>query len=1163
MVKSVEEINIDLGAGYLTVSGVLSKSQDPANCVPFGSCYVSTNADYYYYYYRDISFATTGSSGTTVVSRNSAAGTSLYTTTYVVEFDPAEVRVQSGTFTITNPATSTTVSGFTGVDTTKTALIFYYKSSSSSRNNGAHAVRGVLTNSGTLTFDVGIAGSTINGHWYLMEDLGGHFTVEQISTTLGTYTSYELTNLVKYHQTLNISSFKYDNGDANPTHGHLGVFDTNEFYYFYSKYQSYTTNTLYANTFIMRFNANNEKIFMSNRGSGYFGTSATTVYHYYQDPVTSGFGMVMPNFPATSTSYTNNQTEQAIYSMSYRAKLNPDNSTVTVTRAGTNSVWTYGNHQIFDWSENERPTPTPQTKLPALSEINSMVRSIEHFSCTFSGADYYFGCHKYLTTTKGQLMENCVPFMTYRSTGGGGYCSNVMMGVKTIKPDRLDLYRCGTTGIIDCEIDLVEFEPDQVRVQRGRFSTSSGTADATISGVDLTKAAVRAYNTTRDGTQGGTSIYGWGKVKFTSSSGIQFQRGTSDNNMLGDYYVFEALGDQFSVVTYDTSGGAPSAYLTNPVELNRSFLLTSYYMGGTDTNINHVFIANYVFPNIGYMYGLKYSTSYTSYLTTYIITLKQNPLHPYNVLTQHYHDSLSTSDLGHGIYLRQPVNSGTAIVVNAVPYAAGYSSDGSASYAENAFVSHKLGSLDRVDIQRSVTYNSSVRNAVQVVDFVGYQTPYSAHAPYGTNDLVISSEHFNVTITGSANLSMDYMGAITLTKGQNPNYCVPFLTYRLDSSSTASNMAYRSALLLDNGAFTFNKAASGKQYGSVDILEFNPNRIRIQKGTSLLANASTTLNVTISGIDTTRSFLVFNYYTNSSADHQGYNHAVKGRFSSSTNIEFSRIGSTGLQQIGWWVVESLDGAFTVDHVTVSPSWSGYYPKAYSSLNVARTFMLYSFTFNNTDDNLTHWGSRGFLYGGGTELRAYLERAGNSYTFSAAVQIITFRASENVKIQHGALYMAASADLTRVDTLTDAVTGNYAVLNPNIAYMPYLSHNDGNHILSDFCSFTLVSGINVVAARRSTSYATYNSYAVLEFPCHPYYFSGYVTEQGSPASRNVYAYRRDTGALMASGTSYSGTGYFYLETAYSGSHYVICTDDESGMTYNLIGYDYVIPATISG
>ena len=78
-----------------------------------------------------------------------------------------------------------------------------------------------------------------------------------------------------------------------------------------------------------------------------------------------------------------------------------------------------------------------------------------------------------------------------------------------------------------------------------------------------------------------------------------------------------------------------------------------------------------------------------------------------------------------------------------------------------------------------------------------------------------------------------------------------------------------------------------------------------------------------------------------------------------------------------------------------------------------------------------------------------------------------------------------------------------------------------------------------------------------------YFSGYVYEinEGNPVSREVYCYKRSDGTLMNSTTS-SGNGYYYLETSFSGSHFIVALDDDAGTQYNLVGLDYMVPVTIS-
>lgn len=65
----------------------------------------------------------------------------------------------------------------------------------------------------------------------------------------------------------------------------------------------------------------------------------------------------------------------------------------------------------------------------------------------------------------------------------------------------------------------------------------------------------------------------------------------------------------------------------------------------------------------------------------------------------------------------------------------------------------------------------------------------------------------------------------------------------------------------------------------------------------------------------------------------------------------------------------------------------------------------------------------------------------------------------------------------------------------------------------------------------------------------YKFSGTVLDQGSPAAgRKIVAHKRDTFEPIAYTTT-SGDGSYELITTYSGSHYIVCLDDDGGVQYN--------------
>jgi len=76
-----------------------------------------------------------------------------------------------------------------------------------------------------------------------------------------------------------------------------------------------------------------------------------------------------------------------------------------------------------------------------------------------------------------------------------------------------------------------------------------------------------------------------------------------------------------------------------------------------------------------------------------------------------------------------------------------------------------------------------------------------------------------------------------------------------------------------------------------------------------------------------------------------------------------------------------------------------------------------------------------------------------------------------------------------------------------------------------------------------------------------YFDGYVYENDTPVERKLYFHRREDGSYLGTTTS-SGDGYYYFQTTYSGSHYIVCLDDHVGVDYNDLIHGDVYPTEIT-
>jgi hypothetical protein len=81
------------------------------------------------------------------------------------------------------------------------------------------------------------------------------------------------------------------------------------------------------------------------------------------------------------------------------------------------------------------------------------------------------------------------------------------------------------------------------------------------------------------------------------------------------------------------------------------------------------------------------------------------------------------------------------------------------------------------------------------------------------------------------------------------------------------------------------------------------------------------------------------------------------------------------------------------------------------------------------------------------------------------------------------------------------------------------------------------------------------YVPLDYPPVGY-FDGYVMEEGSPVQRTINLYKRTNGQFIGTTTS-NPSGYYYINTTFSGMHYIVALDAPADPLYNdlIIGSAY--------
>jgi len=412
------------------------------------------------------------------------------------------------------------------------------------------------------------------------------------------------------------------------------------------------------------------------------------------------------------------------------------------------------------------------------------------------------------------------------------------------------------------------------------------------------------------------------------------------------------------------------------------------------------------------------------------------------------------------------------------------------------------------------------------------------------------------------NLSGGLSQTLTLTKGQDVNNCVPFVTYQ---SSTGSGNASRwrvdvyfpnsTQIKLERGEAADNVA------GRIFIVEFDPNKVRVQQGSFTCVDENVrpqTTDVALAQtVDTSKAAVIAHYRTSLTGVNNWDTHSLRVYLSAS-NFSVRRYEGDDTALYGhYYVFESLTGNFTVQQINLTFGGSDtLISDTITTVNENKSFILSTVYTTNNGTNFGYSTFDAKLTGGGSSVEGERALAG-AYTV-VGFFIIEFH--DDTTVRHGDISFG-SGD-TQDDSTILEVDTNYASVIPTSSVGTVRINSTIAQL--GLCDEYLSSSTNFRALRNTTGTAAEGRYQVVEFSQAPgYYVGGYVMEEETPVVRTVRSYRRDTGAFLNETTSSGINGYFYLETTYSGEQYVVCIDDDAGLVYNALIYDLIIPTTVSG
>jgi hypothetical protein len=224
-VKSVEYVEITMGAGATNASANLTKGQVLANAVPFASMRTSGTDDEFDQVFTDVFFQ---SGPARVTAQRFTSGGTLDIGVYVVEFDPAYVNVRQGTFSLF-AGVATTTAAIPAVDLTKAALVSYYNHGAVTNSWNDYAIAGWFSLPTQITWQRNTSAGAVTGHYYVFEARNNEFSVLPVSFPVAANQVNGTATIaaVDLDKSFVIASFQTAYASDDNEDGQIGVFLAN------------------------------------------------------------------------------------------------------------------------------------------------------------------------------------------------------------------------------------------------------------------------------------------------------------------------------------------------------------------------------------------------------------------------------------------------------------------------------------------------------------------------------------------------------------------------------------------------------------------------------------------------------------------------------------------------------------------------------------------------------------------------------------------------------------------------------------------------------------------------------------------------------------------------------------------------------------------------
>lgn len=621
---------------------------------------------------------------------------------------------------------------------------------------------------------------------------------------------------------------------------------------------------------------------------------------------------------------------------------------------------------------------TISTIFGSVSEYSGLVITTESFEIDNTNEVLVSG-----TLSKGQDISQCVPFISHAcgDTYPFRHLTNVYFEEGKVFAERAS----SSSANSSVYINVVEFNPSQVKVTQGSFSFSGTEHNVAISDVDLDHTFLIFTYSVNSSSRNSRFFNIRGRIE--NSNNIEFYRYTSSGEVKVTYYIIEALNGEFRVQHLIHDTGSTWGYIEIPevIEPYKTFLITSYYSQHNYDYVDDHAVTVLLYNNREVAYTRRSST-YSVGVSVQLVELSEAGKIFVNHSRWIYIPGSTASYIG---TFPAPMHGSKVIVdTNNGNQSARLDDDDAGTIPDGYFITKKIDDYTYEAVRKDTGDISYI--ALQFIDWDGYALEYNTtNSGIIDDDVVRSVEYIDATLSSETN---EYYKYVPLNKEQNYKYCVPFIT---NISQGNEHQRTKCDVNISEGPIVSIHRGDHIDHDCeicIYVVEFNSDMVYVEKGDFYTRGTVDTITIsgtTSSGVaDLNKSILHLNESISTSTDNW-HQILVRGSFIDNSTVEFRRYSASGSVFGYYYVVEFLNSLVTTGRELVTAGGTtGYWFNTSSSGNdlwpIKNTLPLCSYysqyNYNYSDDHTI------FYYHQGPNL-GYIQRRSTVYSIYANIEFI--------------------------------------------------------------------------------------------------------------------------------------------------------------------------------